>query len=446
MQSDITGHVHWLRNTTPYINAHRGRTFVLVLSGEVLAHPNFATIIHDIALLNSLGVRLVLVYGSRPQIDEKVREKGGASRFHHHLRVTDESTLACIKEVLGTIQIKIQAQCSMGIAPSPLQNARLRLWTGNVVIAKPLGILDGVDMGYAGEVRRIDAAPIRDVLDQSGIVALPNLGYSPSGEVFNLQVEDVATRVAMALNADKLVFYGQEQGVRDQRGERVSELLTGPTATWLNESLQNQDPNVALPEQLRQIQAACEACGGGVQRSHLISYREDGSLLQEIFTRKGIGTMILRDSYERIRKATIEDVAGILSIITPLEEGGVLVRRSRERLEQEVAHFNVVELDGTVIGCAALFPFPEEDKAELACLAVHPEYQKHARGDRLLMSMEAQAAALNISRLFVLTTRSAHWFLERGFSRVSLDFLPDQKQALYNFKRNSVVLAKTIGS
>jgi amino-acid N-acetyltransferase len=250
----------------------------------------------------------------------------------------------------------------------------------------------------------------------------------------------------MALNADKLVFYGQEQGVRDERGERVSELLTGPTATWLNESLQNQDPNVALPEQLRQIQAACEACGGGVQRSHLISYREDGSLLQEIFTRKGIGTMILRDSYERIRKATIEDVAGILSIITPLEEAGVLVRRSRERLEQEVAHFNVVELDGTVIGCAALFPFPEEDKAELACLAVHPEYQKHARGDRLLMSMEAQAAALNISRLFVLTTRSAHWFLERGFSRVSLDFLPDQKQALYNFKRNSVVLAKTIGS
>ncbi len=443
MQSDITGHVHWLRNTTPYINAHRGRTFVLVLSGEVLAHPNFATIVHDIALLNSLGVRLVLVYGSRPQIDAKVTQKGMTPRFHHHLRITDETTLTCVKEVLGTIQIQIQAQCSMGIAPSPLQNARLRLWTGNVIIAKPLGILDGVDMGHAGEVRRIDAAPIRDVLDRSGIVALPNLGYSPSGEVFNLQVEEVATRVAMTLNADKLVFYGERQGVRNDGGEKITEMLTGPTRTWLADTVQDQDPNTPLPEQLRQIQAACEACAGGVQRSHLISYREDGSLLQEIFTRKGIGTMILRDSYERIRKASIEDVAGLLSILTPLEEAGVLVRRSRERLEQEVAHFTVIELDGTVIGCAALYPFPAQDKAELACLAVHPEYQKQARGDALLKAMEAQARSLNITRLFVLTTRSAHWFVERGFSQVPLDFLPEQKQKLYNYKRNSIVLAKT---
>ena len=444
MPGDITGHVHWLRNTTPYINAHRGRTFVLVLSGEVLAHPNFATIVHDIALLSSLGARLVLVYGSRPQIDAKVTQMGKTPRFHHHLRVTDEATLTCIKEVLGTIQFQIQAQCSTGIAPSPLQNSRLRLWTGNVVIAKPLGILDGTDMGYTGEVRRIDIAPVREVLDNSGIVALPNLGYSPSGEVFNLQVEDVATRTATALKADKLVFYGKGQGVRNEAGERISEMLTGPTRTWLADRLQKQDPSVPLPEDLRQVRAACEACAGGVQRAHLISYHEDGSLLQEMFTRKGIGTMILRDSYERVRRATIEDVAGILSIIAPLEESGVLVRRSRERLEQEVSHFTVIDLDGTVIGCAALFPFPDENKAELACLAVHGEYRKGARGDALLKDMEERVKALGINDLFVLTTRSAHWFLERGFIQKGVEYLPDRKQTLYNYKRNSMVLAKNM--
>ena len=444
MQGDITGHVHWLRNTTPYINAHRGRTFVLVLSGEVLAHPNFATIIHDIALLSSLGVRLVLVYGSRPQIDAKAMSMGVTPRFQHHLRVTDEATLTCIKEVLGTIQFQIQAQCSTGIAPSPLQNSRLRLWTGNVVIAKPLGIVDGTDMGYTGEVRRIDIAPVRAVLDSLGIVALPNLGYSPSGEVFNLQVEDVATRTAIALKADKIVFYGERQGMRNDAGERISEMLTGPTRTWLADRMHEQDPSSPLPEHLRQIRAACEACAAGVQRAHLISYLEDGSLLQEMFTRRGIGTMILRDSYERIRKATIEDVAGILSIIAPLEESGVLVRRSRERLEQEISHFTVIDLDGTVIGCAALFPFPGENKAELACLAVHDEYRKGARGDALLKDIETRVGHLGISSLFVLTTRSAHWFQERGFVQMELDFLPDQKQKLYNYKRNSMVLAKQL--
>ena len=167
-------------------------------------------------------------------------------------------------------------------------------------------------------------------------------------------------------------------------------------------------------------------------------------MLQELFTRDGVGTQIVRHSAEQARAATIDDIGGILDLIRPLEAEGILVRRSREQLEMEIDHFSIIERDGMVIGCAALYPFPEEAMAEMACVAIHPEYRSSSRGDSLVAKVEERAKQMNIQKLFVLTTRSIHWFRERGFEPVEVADLPVAKQKLYNYQRRSKILLKNI--
>ncbi|SIQ47196.1 N-acetylglutamate synthase [Marinobacterium stanieri] len=441
-----TNYVNWFRHSSPYINAHRGKTFVLMLSGEAIADDNFANIVHDIALLNSLGVRLVLVHGARPQAEQRLQARGLETRLHHDLRITTPEILDCVIEAVGCLRTDIEARLSMGLANTPMHGARIRVCSGNFVTARPVGVLDGVDMGHTGELRRIDHDGIRRMLDLNQIVLLSNLGFSPTGEVFNLPVEEVATQAAIALKADKLILLGANSGILDSRGELRSELLA-QTARRLVQQYHAQidDPELPFTETANLLESAATACEQGVNRCHLISYSEDGALLNELFTRDGQGTMVISHSYEQVRQASIEDVGGILELIAPLEEKGVLVRRSRELLEAEIERFTVVERDGAIIGCAALYPFSEERIGELACVAIDNSYRGGQRGDRLLDAIEDQAQALGLDQLFVLTTRTAHWFVERGFNAADKDRLPAGKQALYNLQRNSKVFIKSLG-
>lgn len=441
----IRQYVKWFRHSASYINTHRGKTFVLTMGGEAVASDNFTNIVHDIALLNSLGVRLVLVFGSRPQIEARLREKGVETRLHHHLRVTDEAALVCVKEAVGCLRTEIEARLSMGLPNSPMHGARLRVCSGNFVIGKPLGVYDGVDLCHTGEVRKIDHQALQRVLAEGAIVLLSNLGYSRSGELFNLAVEDVATQTAIALKADKLLIFGKSKGIVDADGELYNQLIASEAAQMLRTlEAEMAGPAVPHPEVVRQLRAATGACQGGVGRCHLLSYQEDGCLLTELFTRDGAGTMVIKESYEQVRRANIEDVGGILELIRPLEEAGVLVRRSRELLESEIDRFTVVDLDGTIIGCAALYPFSDDLAGELACVAVHPDYRGGERGYELLTAIEKESARLGLTRLFVLTTRTAHWFLERGFVESSPEALPRAKQKLYNLQRNSKVFVKEL--
>lgn len=435
-------YVDFFRHSSPYINAHRGKTFVLMLGGEALLAENRANIIHDIALLSSLGVRLILVHGARPQIDMRLAQQQLENRLHHNLRVTDEAALACVKDAVGSVRTELEALLSMGVANSPMQGARLRVCSGNFVTAKPLGVVDGVDYCHTGEVRRIDWQAIRQQLDQGSIVLLSNLGYSPTGEVFNLSVEDVAAQTAIALKADKLICFGADNGIVNQQGERHSELLTRAAERLLQQYLDGlTDTEAPHTELSRHLTAITSACRGGVERGHLISYLEDGALLIELFTRDGAGTMVIQESYEQIRTAEIEDVGGIIELIEPLEASGVLVRRSRELLENEIERFTVVERDGAIIGCAALYPYSQQ-MAELACVAVDTSYRGGLRGDQLLSAIENQAREAGNQQLFILTTRTAHWFQERGFVPAELGVLPTERQSLYNFQRNSKVFIK----
>ena len=430
--------VRWFRNSSPYINAFRGRTFVVAFGGEMLAEEQFAGLVHDLALLNSLGVRLVLVHGARPQIEQRLQQREIELQYVNGLRVTDEAALACVIEAAGVVRVEIEALLSMGLANSPMAGADIRVASGNFVTAQPLGVRDGVDYLHTGEVRKIDTPAIDQLLDHGTLVLLSPLGYSPTGEVFNLSAEDVATAAAIQLKADKLLYLIDGDGLTLDDGTLVRQL-------GLNEAQSYLEEHQELPDAIgRSLFSSIYACSNGVARAHLINRHHDGSLLMELFTRDGIGTLITGHGYEHIRQAGIDDVGGILELITPLEQEGVLVRRGRERLETEIDHFTVLERDGMVIACAALYPFPEESCAELACMAVHGDYRNQGRGDELLAAIERHARSQGIQRLFVLTTRTAHWFLERGFKVASLDDLPMAKQEMYNYQRRSKVFIKAL--
>lgn len=430
--------VTWLRNASPYINAHRGRVFVVMLPGEAMAHPNFQAIIHDLVLLHSLGVKLILVHGARPQIEQRLAEQQLASRYHQGLRITDGPTLNCVQQAVGQLRIQIEALLSTDMASSPMRGAQVQVVSGNWVTAKPIGVVEGVDLQSTGEVRRINRAAISQVLERQNIVLLSALGYSPTGEAFNLSAETVATQAALSLHADKLILFSPEPGIVDTKQQLLRELNL-EQARQLAEQLPTTAPSRSL------LSSAVQACAETVKRCHVVSYAEDGALLTELFTRDGSGTLISAGLFEQVREASIEDVGGLLELIRPLEEQGILVRRSRDLLEQEISHFSIVERDGTIIACAALYEFPQEQTGELACLAVHPEYRHGGRGDAVLERIEQRAQAQGLTSLFVLTTRTAHWFQERGFEPCQLEQLPQKKAELYNFQRKSKVFRKTLG-
>ena len=435
-KQDTPEFVRWFRNSSPYINAFRNRTFVVAFGGEMLADAQFANLVHDLVLLNSLGVRLVLVHGTRPQIEQCLQHHKADFEYVNGRRITDDVALSCVKQAAGNVRVDIEALLSMGLTNLPMAGARIRVVSGNFVTAQPLGIRQGVDYCHTGEVRRIDSQAIHQHLNEGALVLLSPVGYSPTGEIFNLTAHDVATATAIQLQADKLIHLVDGKGITDNRHRLLRELTLEQAEALLagNHKL-NEDAANSLA-------SAISACRHDVPRTHIISRQVDGALLLELFSRDGCGSLVMQDQFEDTRQAPLNDIGGILELIAPMEKDDILVRRSRERLEMEIDHFTVVERDGMIVACAALYPFIDEKVSELACLAVHPEYRNQGRGDALLKYIERQSRQLGIQQLFVLTTRTAHWFRERGFKAGKLEKLPIKRRELYNYQRNSKVFIK----
>jgi amino-acid N-acetyltransferase len=410
-----------------------------MFGGEAVASKAFRTLLYDVALLHSLGVRVVLVAGARPQIDEALSRRGAEPRFEGELRVTDDVALQCVKEAVGATRVELEALLSMGLPNSPMAGARLRVATGNFVMAQPVGVVDGVDYQHTGKPRRVDAEAIRQRLDDGAIVVLTPIGYSATGEAFNISSHDVAAATAIALGADKLIGLLEGEGVLDAEGLPPSQLTPHEA-----EQLLRSGPGLGHHAE-RHVAAAIQACRGGVPRAHLVARQSDGALLRELFTRDGVGTMVTSETFEGVRAAAQGDVGGILALIEPLEEQGILVRRSQEMLENDFDRFTVIERDGMVVACAALYPYPDDAIAELACLVVHPDYRTSGRGDQLLQYVERQCDAQGLRRVFVLTTQTSHWFRERGFENCELDDLPKIRRSAYDQSRRSKILLKPLG-
>ncbi len=429
--------VSWFRAVTPYINAFRGKTFVIAFGGKAIASEFIKTLAYDVNLLASLGIRLVLVHGARPQIEEELREKNIESKYHRGYRVTDAATLDCVLDAVGSVYLEIEAMLSQGLPNTPMANSRIRVIGGNFITGQPIGVLDGIDMHYAGKVRKVDGDGINAQLGLGNIVLLNCEGPSPTGEIFNLQMEEVAEAIAGALKADKLVYLTDSRGVTDQAGE----LLDAMTADEASQLF--RDADWLTTDIKRYLPCAVRASRAGVGRVHLIGFAQDGALLRELFTHDGVGTVVTRESLENIREAKPDDIAALIALIEPMEEEGILVHRPRELLEREIEQFSIMLHDGIIVGCAALYPHSPEE-AELACLAVNPDHREWGYGEQLMERIFRRAKKNGIKRLFVLTTRTEHWFVERGFKLGTVDDLPAGKKEMYNYQRRSKVLFKTL--
>ena len=434
--ADYRQGLSWFRRFAPYISAHRGRTFVVYLGGEAVAAKGFQAFLNDLARLSTLGIRLVLVHGLRPQIDAALARHGVTARYHQGLRITDALSLACVKEAAGTVRVEIEAQLSMGLPHAPRHSPRLRVTSGNFVTARPVGVLNGIDLGQTGEVRRIDREGLENALDRGDIVLLSAVGYSPSGEIFNLRSEAVATEVAIALQADKLILFGETPCRVDPEGPLIRQ-LTSEEAEGLLARLGPEEATLK-----RQLEAAITATQAGVRRCHCLCYEDESALLLELFTRDGIGTLISQTPFELLRPAEVSDIPGILGLLLPLEADGILVPRSRERLESDIEDFLVLDRDGLIVGCGALHRFEDFPMAEVAGLALDPDYQAEGRGSRLLAALEARAKALGLSAVFALSTQTQDWFKERGYRPSPPDTLPEARRQRMAPGRNSKVLIK----
>ncbi|MEM1436916.1 MAG: amino-acid N-acetyltransferase [Pseudomonadota bacterium] len=432
---DIAQYAQWFRNSTPYIKAHRGRTFVLHLPGEALEPPHLVNLVHDLALLHSLGAHLILVHGARPQLDSRLPD----SQIHAGRRITGYDDLPLLQRICGELKGRLEAAFSTGLPNTPLHGTEITVASGNLVTARPLGVINGIDHLYSGAVRRVRGPAIRALLDTGAIVLLSPLGYSPSGQAFNLPSEELAALTAAAVQADKLIQLQPDAQLENSDGTSVSQLHPDDLETLIEDTAQPFSHR-------RRLQAAREALRRGVPSVQFVSFRDDGALLAELYTAGGQGTQITAHALARIRQARPKDLAAIVELIRPLEDEGVLVRRGRDRLEAEMTQFFVAELDGIVVGCAALYPFDNAASAELACVATHAAYrqQGYRIGQRLLSHAETLAQQQGLTQLFVLTTQAQDWFTERGFERMNPTCLPESKQALYNYQRNSTVLAKTL--
>ncbi|APX91956.1 amino-acid N-acetyltransferase [Halomonas sp. 1513] len=429
--------VDWFRNSSPYINAHRGRTFVILIEGEAMAQGRGEQLIQDLALLHTLGVRLVVVFGIRPQVNAALEAAGVTPTRHDGRWIADAAIMACVERVAAEQRLWLEARLSLGLPNTPLHGVELTAVSGNLVMAKPLGVREGVDYDHSGEVRRVRASAVQALLEQGALVLLPPLGFSSTGEVFDLDASEVAQQAAVALKADKLILLGEADGLHDESGALQRQLTPGEA-----EPLRHRSPPGS--ELDRHLAAACGAARFGVARTHLLSWHDHDALLGELFTRDGVGTMITQHRYEQLRAAQLGDIAGLLELLEPLERRGMLVARSRERLEHEIDDYLVIERDGMIIGCAALHAFPEAEMAELACVAVHDDYRRGARGGLLLAETERRARRQGLTSLFALTTHTTHWFFEHGFHLAELSELPNLKRDAYNHARKSKILLKQL--
>jgi len=439
--------VPWFRSVAPYIHLHRGKTFVVAMAGEAIAAGKLQNIAQDLALIQSMGVKVVLVHGFRPQVSEQLKAKGHEAHFSHGVRITDAVALDSAQEAAGQLRYEIEAAFSQGLPNTPMAGATVRVISGNFITARPVGVVDGVDFKHSGLVRKVDTNGIRRALDFGAMVLLSPFGFSPTGEAFNLTMEEVATSVAISIQADKLLFLTEVPGIAQDASQPISEdnpidtELPLATAEKLLDSLgtPHKPTDTAF-----YLQHCVKACKGGVERSHILPFAVDGSLLLEVYVHDGIGTMVVDEKLESLREATVDDIGGILQLIEPFERDGTLVKRDRTEIERDVNHYTVIEHDGVIFGCAALYPYPEARTAEMAALTISPAVQSQGDGERILKRVEQRAKAMGLESLFVLTTRTMHWFIKRGFQQVDPDWLPEARKRKYNWDRKSVVLVKRL--
>ena len=425
-------YIHWFRFSAPYIRKHRGATFVIAIPGEAIEHANFINLVHDLAMLQSLGVRLVIVQGARQQISLALDRAGIGTSISAGVRVSTAAAMPHIIAAANAVRTDLESAMSAGLIDSPMHQLNLKTLSGNFISARPFGVRNGVDYEFTGLVRQVDAEAVTQSLDAGAAVIINTLGYSSTGDVFNLSMFDCLSSIACAINADKIITFMSENHLQPLLNETV--IKPGKAQEFDIASGDHRALVNALANSVDQEQ---------VDRAHIVSYEDNGALVKELFTLDGSGLLISRQTFSCIRAAQADDIGAVWELIQPLQESGALVQRTRDLLEQQIQSFAVIDLDGTIVGCAALLPI-DKVTAELACVAVHAGFRDRGFASDIVSHLEAQARSMNYRGVFILSTQAGHWFAERGYREATTADLPENRRELYSDQRNSKVRYKPL--
>ncbi len=421
-----------LREALPYITRFSGEIFIVKFGGEALEGNNFIQVLPDIALLHSVGIRIILVHGANPQIEAMSKVYGQKSKKRKGIRITDEKTMTIVQQACSSVTQKILASFSA------LNKTKYSIkgFVGNVVKAKPMGVIDGTDFQFTGEVESIETETLLKVLDDNFIPVLPPLGVDDFGTLYNINADTLAVEVAIALQARKILFLTNVDGVMEG-----NELVPELTPQQARELLKKK--NVVTGGMIPKLEACITSCENGVRRAHLLNYNKEGVVLLEVLSQHGQGTMINANPYKNIRKAIIADVESIMILTKPLMDSGVLLKRTWEEYEAGIHEFVVFEKDSLVSGCGALRVFRDRQSAEIYCMAIDEKVQDRGYATEIIEYLENQAREKGVKNLFTLSAKIHEWFLQRGFTYTSEKKLPPDRHV--DSSRKSKVLKKVLG-
>lgn len=420
-----------LRGILTYVPRFREKTFVIAVDGEVVASPNFSTILLDLAVLRSLNVRVVLVHGAAAQIEKLAAERGVKPSNTNGTGITDEATLKVSLDAATTLMNDIM---------QGLTSVDLRAAYANVIIAHPAGILGGVDFQHTGKVERVDTKLLQLLLNDGAIPIVPPIGFDGEGRTFRVNSDAIAVEVAEALQAMKVIYLGARDGV-EVAGALVQQLSIAEAEDLVKKRRAQLDPGT-----VSKIEHGARACRNGVPRVHLLNGNTDEALLAEVFSTEGVGTMIYGNDYQQIRRIFKKDVRAVLALIKSSVEHAELVKRTRAELVAQLDDYWALEVDRQLVACAAVHFYPEAQKAELACLYVAKAHEGQGYGRKLMAFAEQLAAQKSVKHIFALSTQAFNYFQQKGgYVEVTPDELPPERRKKYDASgRNSKVLQKAV--
>lgn len=420
-----------LRGILQYVTHFRDKIFVVAIDGEILGSENFANILLDIAVLRSLSIKVVLVHGAGLQIEQAAHEQGIRPTNSDGIGLVDETTL----EISINVALRLTNQIMEG-----LTQVDLRAAYANCIIAHPSGIVRGVDFQYSGKVERVDVKILQLFLNEEIVPVIPPLGFDGEGKTFRVNSDLVALEVAEALRATKLVYLSAFDGlVLD--GQRIGHLV----APELEDVLKKQKDT--LPRGLlSKLEHAAQACRYGVPRVHLLNGNVNEALLAEIFSNGGVGTMVYSNEYEQVRHLYKKDLREVMALIQQSVRSEELVRRTRAEILAGIADYWVLEIDRHIVGCVAMYPYPDHKMAELACLYVNRSNENQGLGRKLISFVETLARERGFSKLVALSTQAFVYLQQKGgFVEAGPEILPPARRAKYEASgRNSRILLKIL--
>ncbi len=423
-----------IRQAFGYIDRFKNELFVIKIDDILISNPLFPILIKDLVLLHRMGIRIILVPGARTRIDEILKTYNVSCSTINGVRISPPESIPFIKMAAFDVSNNIMTM---------LAECEAHAVIGNWVRARSIGVRNGINYQSSGTVERLQIDILNNVLEDGLIPIFPNIGWSSKGKPYNLSSNELALTLSIELKAAKLFFVTDKGGIR-QENYKIPDgvFVTGEgTISQLNREQAKEfldlNSSGSYDESLELVSLGLEACNLGVKRVHIVDGHIEGMILKEIFSNRGLGTMIYANQHENIRKMTHSDIPEVLRIMHPAVEDKILIPRTASDLEEKIKDYIVYEVDGTVHGCGALHKYGQQ--GEIAAIVVDEMYINAGIGKKIVSYLMEKALAMKLKQVFLLTTQTSDWFSQLGFEQGKITDLPKEKQKTYNYDRNSLV-------